>query len=1068
MTDLRDQLQTALGSAYTIERELGGGGMSRVLVARDTALRRDVVVKVLPPELVAGVNVERFRREILVAAGLQHPHIVPVLASGEMNGLPWFTMPFVQGESLRERVARGPLPIGEVVTTLREIAKALAYAHERGVVHRDIKPDNVLLTGGTAVVTDFGIAKALSASRTDGGDPHATRGSLTQVGTSIGTPTYMAPEQAAADPNTDARADIYSFGCVAYEMLTGRPPFTGMSPQKLLAAHMGERPQDVTALRRDTPPLLGELVMRCLEKEPEHRPASAADIVRALDLVSTTSGSATAASAVLLGGRVRLRVALAVWAAIFVGAWVFAKAAIVGIGLPSWVLPGALVVAAMGLPVILFTAYVQKTAHAALMRTPTLTPGGTPSPNSTFATIAVKASPHVSWRRTTRGGVFAFGAFVAVVAAFMVLRALGIGPAGSLLAEGRISAKEPLLVTDFAVTKGDTTLSGVVSEAIRASLAESNAIRLVPAATVAGSLQRMQRAPGQRIDLTTARDIAEREGVKAIVDGEVAALGSGYVITVRLVTADSGIVLARAQKAADSPTQLIAAADAVGRDLRGRIGESLKSVQNAPALEQVTTSSIEALRLYSEGSRAYDYAGDVLTGAARLKAAVGIDSGFAMAWRKLGVVYAGGAGAFPQSMVDSALANAYHFRDRLTRREALLTVGSYFMSGPGRERARAAAAYEQLLAAGDSDVALNNYALIEQGRRHYAKAESLLVAAKRISPGEHQPQENLSLVLVDAGKATEAHASLTGPLASATAGAKGEFALDEVLVRAASADYSGAGRLTDSLLAHGDPVTRVQTFFLSGALAALHGRPSSASAKITAGLTLSDSLGVHAQPLPDTEFLAAVDVGINRPQRAVGRLDALLAAAPLRSMAESDRDYLGVATLYAQAGRADKAKAILAQRTAELRDTARLRYENNQVSGVLAEIALVDGHPADAVRGFWKADSLPDGPFSDCDGCTSFNVARAYDKAGAADSAIAYFEKSLASTFYYRLWQLDMYRASVERRLGELYETKGDKVKAAHHYQAFVDLWKDAEPDLQPQVADIRKRLARLSDTERK
>ena len=262
MTDLREQLQRSLGDSYTLDRELGGGGMSRVLVARDTALQRDVVIKVLPPELVAGVNVARFRREILLAAALQHPHIVPVLAAGEMDGLPWFTMPFIQGESLRQRLARGPLPIGETVSVLREVAKALAYAHERGVVHRDIKPDNVLLTGGTAVVTDFGIAKALSASRSAASSSETRGGSLTQIGTSIGTPMYMAPEQAAADPNTDARADIYAFGCMAYETLTGRPPFVGMPPQRLLAAHMGERPQPVGELRRDTPPLLAELVMR--------------------------------------------------------------------------------------------------------------------------------------------------------------------------------------------------------------------------------------------------------------------------------------------------------------------------------------------------------------------------------------------------------------------------------------------------------------------------------------------------------------------------------------------------------------------------------------------------------------------------------------------------------------------------------------------------------------------------------------------------------------------------------------------------------------------------------------
>ncbi|HEY7896177.1 MAG TPA: serine/threonine-protein kinase, partial [Gemmatimonadaceae bacterium] len=446
MTSFQDQIQESLGAGYAISRELGGGGMSRVFVAHDKTLRRDVVVKVLPPDLVAGVNVERFRREILVAAGLQHPHIVPVLASGETDGLPWFTMPFVQGESLRQRLARGPVPVAEAVNLLREIAKALAYAHERGVVHRDIKPDNVLITGGTAVVTDFGIAKALSASRTSE-NASATHGSLTQVGMSIGTPMYMAPEQAAADPETDARADIYAFGCVAFELLTGRPPFHGMSPQRLLAAHMGERPQSVLELRRDTPPLLAELVMRCLEKEPDARPASAADVVRALDLVATTSGGAAAAPSVLLGNRVRLPGALGLWALVFGAAWILAKAAIVGIGLPSWVLPGALIVAGLGLPAILLTYLVQRTAHSALIRTPTLTPGGTTAPQGTMATLALKASSHVSWKRTIRGGVLAFAAFILVVGAVMVMRAFGVGPAASLLAAGGITAKEPLLIT---------------------------------------------------------------------------------------------------------------------------------------------------------------------------------------------------------------------------------------------------------------------------------------------------------------------------------------------------------------------------------------------------------------------------------------------------------------------------------------------------------------------------------------------------------------------------------------------------------------------------------------------
>ena len=248
----RDQLQAALGDTYEIDRELGGGGMSRVFVATETALGRKVVIKVLPPEMTEGISVDRFKREIGLAARLQHPHIVPVHTAGEANGLPYFTMPFVDGHSLRERVAKGgALPMTDVIGFMRDVAKALAYAHDQGVVHRDIKPDNVLLTGGSAVVTDFGVAKALSASKTQ-----APGGTLTQVGTSLGTPAYMAPEQAAADPDTDHRADIYAFGVMSYEMLAGRPPFHGRTPQKLLAAHMGERPDPIETIRADVPPLL--------------------------------------------------------------------------------------------------------------------------------------------------------------------------------------------------------------------------------------------------------------------------------------------------------------------------------------------------------------------------------------------------------------------------------------------------------------------------------------------------------------------------------------------------------------------------------------------------------------------------------------------------------------------------------------------------------------------------------------------------------------------------------------------------------------------------------------------
>ena len=262
--DLRDQLQATLGNAYTLGRELGGGGMSRVFLAEDTRLGRTVVVKVLSPELVAGLSAERFQREIRVAASLQQANIVPLLTAGEAGGLAYFTMPYVEGQSLRVRLASGrPLAIAECLSIMRDVTRALGYAHEHGVVHRDIKPDNVLLSRGAAEVTDFGIAKAIQASRVGATTTaSADAETLTQFGTSIGTPAYMAPEQAAGDPNLDHRADIYAVGVLAYEMLEGRPPFTG-TPQAVMAAHLSQAPPAMT--RADLPPSLRRAVLKCLE-----------------------------------------------------------------------------------------------------------------------------------------------------------------------------------------------------------------------------------------------------------------------------------------------------------------------------------------------------------------------------------------------------------------------------------------------------------------------------------------------------------------------------------------------------------------------------------------------------------------------------------------------------------------------------------------------------------------------------------------------------------------------------------------------------------------------------------
>jgi serine/threonine-protein kinase len=287
---LKDHLQTALGSSYTIQRELGGGGMSKVFLARDESLGRDVVIKLLPRELAAEMSVERFAREIKLAAALQHPHVLPVLSAGAVDGLPYYTMPFVRGESLRGVIEKGGMSLDDSLGVLRDVAKALRYAHSEHVVHRDIKPENVLMSSGVAVVVDFGIAKALSASRTE-----APGGTLTLVGTSMGTPAYMSPEQAAADPNIDHRADIYAWGVMAYELLSKKHMFAGKTtPQQFLAAHLAEMPQPLRKVAPEVPPGIAEVVMKALEKNPDARPQSADEILSALG--NMTSGSQTMSS----------------------------------------------------------------------------------------------------------------------------------------------------------------------------------------------------------------------------------------------------------------------------------------------------------------------------------------------------------------------------------------------------------------------------------------------------------------------------------------------------------------------------------------------------------------------------------------------------------------------------------------------------------------------------------------------------------------------------------------------------------------------------------------------------
>jgi eukaryotic-like serine/threonine-protein kinase len=267
--ELAARLDAALSDTYHIERELGGGTASRLFLAVERALDRRVVIKVLPPDSASDVSAARFKREIALAAQLQHPHILPVLTAGSQDDLLYYVMPYLEGESLRHRLQRdGRLPVDDAVTILGDVADALAVAHAAGVVHRDVKPGNILLQGNSAVLMDFGVARALEEAR--GGRR------LTDPGTAVGTPGYMSPEQAVGESQVDARSDVYALAVVGYEMLAGSPPFSGLTLRAMVAAHLAQVPKPLGQVRSDVPSVLSDAISKGLAKDPADRFQTAA------------------------------------------------------------------------------------------------------------------------------------------------------------------------------------------------------------------------------------------------------------------------------------------------------------------------------------------------------------------------------------------------------------------------------------------------------------------------------------------------------------------------------------------------------------------------------------------------------------------------------------------------------------------------------------------------------------------------------------------------------------------------------------------------------------------------
>ncbi|PYP17984.1 MAG: hypothetical protein DMD52_03765 [Gemmatimonadetes bacterium] len=1020
------RLKAALAGRYTIELELGQGGMATVYLAQDVRHDRRVAVKVLRPELSLELGADRFVREIHLAARLNHPHIMPLFDSGEAGGFLYYVMPVVEGESLRERLRQAQrLPVEDATQIAREVADALDHAHRHGVVHRDIKPENILLQDGHAVVADFGIGKAVSA---------AAQGAaaITRTGVTIGTPAYMSPEQAAGEQAIDGRSDLYSLGCVLYEMLAGEPPFTGPTAQAVIAAHLTAAPRPLAELRPDTPPSVADAIARALAKDPNARFPTATAFRDAI-------GPPATAAAARPAHPLRVPELYGLAAALVLGVVYLLT---IRLGLPSWVISDAVILLLVGLPIVVATGLLERRRAVARAI-------GVPA--------AVGLSRWLTWRRTLAGQGLAFGALGVGAAGYMAMRLLGIGPVGTLVASGVLKNREPLILADFENRAPDSTLGPSLTAAFRVDLSESPTVRLMDGAAIAAALSRMERRATTPLDPGLAREIAQRENVKAVVRGEIDPLGRGYVLSASLIAAADGHVLAALRETADNDAALIGAVDRLSRKLRERIGESLTSIRAAPPLEQVTTASLDALRRYSEGARA-EQEGDWERAAASYRDATALDTGFATAsWRLAVMLYDSRAS---DSAFAAAMTAAFRHRDRLPEIERYLATGRYYEY---YERAddgwhKAISAYRSVLERDpDNIIALNDLSRVLYEGRRYQEAETLAVRAMRLGR-RVGPFINAALAQMGQGRYADAQATLDrfaqiaphNPLILAVS----------FTVAGSRGDYAAAERDLRKLRAEQRESAVWQAASSAGLawLEEVRGRLGQAARDLDDFMVVSEQRGVAGSYVVGAIRRGLLDVRYrHRPRGGVRIVEAALGRHPLSSIAILNRPYLALAAFYAEAGRPDTAQRLLAEY--ERLVPERTRHGQPGRLTAAAAIALAEGRTEDAILGYRAWIAQAEDP---ADGL--FELATAYERAHQPDSALAVYERSVvapgirAPLVLFDPIDAGAFAATLQR-LGALYAARGDTAKARDFYGRFVDLWKDADPELQPIVAEARAAL---------